>query len=170
MIWRTNHISSRLGSSAPLPPAPRRRPCPRTLQEDLQLGVAHAGVAALRAVLLRHGRAAVLQDVLGEAAPVLGDGPLLLPLADEAHLAGAGGQAAVRHVAGTQQLVCGHEEGAPCAMGPPRCPAWGTLAALGTVTSVLKALEPNFTSGQPETTVVRAGEGSGGCSAQGSPS
>lgn len=121
MVWRPNCNSSPIGSSAPLLPSSSRRTVPRTWQEDLQLGVAHAGLAAPRAVLLRRRRAAVLQDVLGEAPPVLGDGSLLLPLADEADGAGAGGQAAVRHVAGTQQLICGHKERTRCAMGTPCC-------------------------------------------------
>lgn len=34
-------------------------------------------------------------------------------------------------------------------MGTPCCLAWGTLVALGTVTSVLKTRELNFESGQP---------------------
>lgn len=123
-------------------------PCPCTLQEDLQLGVAHIEVAAPHAVLLCHGRAALLQDVLGEAAPVLGDGPLLLPLADEAHLARAVGLAAVGHVAGTQQLLCGHEEGTHCAMGSPHCPP-GSFGGFGDRDIVLKTPEPNFESGQP---------------------
>lgn len=49
--------------------------------------------------------------------------------------------------------------------GDTLLPAWGTLVALGTVTSVLKTHEANFESGQPGTTVIRAGEGGCRCSA-----
>lgn len=55
-------------------------------------------------------------------------------------------------------------------MGPPRCPAWGTLVALRMVISVLKTLEPNFKSRQPGNTMVWAADGGCGSSAQGNPS
>lgn len=122
----------------------------RTWQVDLQLGVAHVGVAAPGAVLLHHVRAAVLQQVGGEAAPVLDDPPVLPPLADEAHLARAVGHAAVRHVARAQQLVCGHEDSTRCATGPG-CPVrgqpppvLGMLVALGSTGSMLKTLEAGW--------------------------
>lgn len=159
IILRPKHVSTPSKSSAPLPLTPRREgrqprgeagaaAGSRTWQVDLQLGVAHAGVAAPGAVLLHHVRAAVLQQVVGETAPVLGDPPVLPPLADEAHLARAGGHAAVRHVAHAQQLVCRHEDSARCATGPGRAargqrpPVSGMLVALGSTGSMLKTLEP----------------------------
>lgn len=122
----------------------------RTWQVELQLSVAHVGVAAPGAVLLHHVRAAVLQQVSGEAAPVLDDPPVLPPLADEAHLARAVGHAAVRHVARAQQLVCGHEDSTRCTTGlgcpvrgqPP--PVLGMLVALGSTGSMLKTLEAGW--------------------------
>ena len=100
-----------LQTPSPHPPMLLRggSPAPRTSQVDLQLGVAHAGVAAPGAEVLHHGGLAVLQQVIREAAFVLGDPPCLLPLADEAHRAGAGGRRTVRHVAFALQLTCRHE-------------------------------------------------------------
>lgn len=93
-----------------IPHAPQRGQLRGTSQVDLQLSVAHAGVAAPGAKVLHHVGPAVLQQVVREAALVLGDLPCLPPLADEAHLAGAGGCGTVRHVACTLQLICRHGE------------------------------------------------------------
>lgn len=128
-----------------------------TLQEDLQLGVAHGEGAAPGAVVLGDRSVAVLQDVLREAASVLGDAVFLPLLAHEANLARAVGLAAVGNVAGTQQLLCGHREGDT---GSPLCPP-ASFGGFGDGDIVLKTPEPRFDSlgpSQDEGKAAQCGE------------